>query len=461
MSYVIASSLILGGFYAVYWTVLRKLSFHTWNRRYLLMALFLCVVIPVMPVLPRAEKEVNAGSVVTDEQEDAALTPVVAQVAPTDWLLWAERLYLAVAAALLFRLIIRLGIIARQIRRRTSATWEDLRVFPYTRGQSASFFGWVFLNDVSLSHAEREQVLRHEQLHYHLHHSADRLLIECVKAIAWLNPVAYWWGRSLTDLHEYEVDERMARDFESREYAHLLLKLATKPDPMLVNGFAREPLKSRIEFLFTKPSQTMKKLLFLLALPLTFSAVMLFAQQVPAPPPPPRPPVAPPPPPAPPGQVPPPPPPPPPAPRIGQVESTGWMPYTVSYAEYGKFLNSVKTAGGNWKSMQPDNWEAGFARYSNRPDVSVSFVSIEQANAYIGWKNRRNRKSGMMYRLISDDDAEKKLYPGVWCVRGKFPPPPPPPVPPDIDPLESPAPPEPPEPSGSGAWELSLKTIDN
>ncbi|MBO9640804.1 MAG: hypothetical protein J7576_21735, partial [Siphonobacter aquaeclarae] len=262
----------------------------------------------------------------------------------------------------------------------------------------------------------------------------------------WANPVVYWWGRSLTDLHEYEVDERMSAEYETREYAHLLLKLAVPAGPALSNRFAKEPLKSRIQFLLTKPSQTMKKALFLLILPLTAASVMLFAQQVPPPPAPPHAPVAPPPPPPTPGKVPPPPPPAPLAPVVEEVKFSGWMPYTVNYREYDKFLKSVKAAGGDWKSLTPDGWDSYFARYADKPEVSVRFVSIEQSNAYIGWKNRRNRKSGMVYRLLLNDDVEKNRYPDVWCVRGKFPPPPPPPVPPAVQDPSGPPPPPPPAP---------------
>lgn len=441
MHYLLTSSLILAGFYAVYWLLLRKLSFHTWNRYYLLLALALSLVIPVLPVLPRTEEVVVFDQ---EPQEVQVVTIAAAPVTeePIDWTLWGERLYGAVAIILLLRIGTRLALVSRLMRKGERTEWNDLTVFRSDTVPSASFFNRVFLNDHLLSAREQEQVLRHEQLHYHLRHSVDRLLIECAKAFGWANPVVYWWGRSLTDLHEYEVDERMSAEYETREYAHLLLKLAVPAGPALSNRFAKEPLKSRIQFLLTKPSQTMKKSLFLLILPLTAASVMLFAQQVPAPPAPPQAPVAPPPPPAPPGKVPPPPPPAPLAPVVEEIKSGEWMPYTVNYREYDKFIKSVKASGGNWKSLVPDGWDTYFARYADKPEVSVRFVSIEQSNAYIGWKNRRNRKSGMVYRLLLNDDVEKNRYPDVWCVRGKFPPPPPPPAPPSIrDPSEPPPPP--------------------
>lgn len=111
-----------------------------------------------------------------------------------------------------------------------------------------------------------------------LGHSIDRLLVEILAVPFWFNPVIYLYARSLAHLHELEVDAHMAVQFDRRDYARLLLRLAQVNGPLPVSAFSRQPLHDRISQLFyTKTSLAMKKLLYLLAIPAT--VLMLWACQ--------------------------------------------------------------------------------------------------------------------------------------------------------------------------------------
>ncbi|MFT4031406.1 MAG: M56 family metallopeptidase [Siphonobacter sp.] len=282
------TSIIVSGFYAVYWLFLRKLTFHSLNRWYLLIALAFSVVIPGLPVLPN--KSVNPVQVAEKTNHAVGLSivqfsqvqPVQLQTEPVKTINWESYLFNAywfISILLLLQILLKIGLIIRQIRRTNVYSWQNICVIE-TNQTTASFFHWVFLNSDGLTEAERELVLQHEYQHFRHGHSIDLVLIEVAKAFLWFNPVMYWLDRSLRQIHEYEVDQAVAK--HPKAYAQLLLKLAMTQPSGLTHTFARQPLKSRIEMLFAQPSSSIKKTFFLIIFPLCGISVALFAEHLPA-----------------------------------------------------------------------------------------------------------------------------------------------------------------------------------
>lgn len=280
MNYLLSASLAMALFYGVYALMLRRLTFHGLNRAYLLGSLALSLALPVVNVsLPAAPAPVTRRAVVAPPKpvpmpaHGQLVNPVQAVPPPAgpNWLLLGWSLYAAGAAFVAFRLARRLSRI-RQLAWQDGEEIADLLVVP-TTGGSASFFRLVLLNDAGLSPAERALVLAHEAEHARLRHSFDRLVVAVLAVPFWFNPVLWLYQRSLAHLHELQVDAALARCHDRRTYARLLLKIS-EPDFGLVNAFARQPLRDRLRALFhEKPSSAMKKLRYLLMLPMAMLVV--------------------------------------------------------------------------------------------------------------------------------------------------------------------------------------------
>ncbi|OZI09058.1 hypothetical protein BWI93_06015 [Siphonobacter sp. BAB-5385] len=288
MTYLLHASLILSSFYAVYWFGLRKLTFHTLKRFYLLGTLVCSLLIPVLPILPaevvREESIWETTPVVSPSEPGAqpiAESKPNTETSAIDWNFIGFSVYAGVAGTLSLLLIARVFVIIHQIQRKPRTTWHCLRIIP-TEQTTASFFRWVFLNEADLTDSEREMVLIHEYVHYRRLHSLDLLLVELLGCVWWFNPALYWLKKSLVQTHEYEVDAELATRYGAKPYAQLLLKLAIPGVKSLRHTFARQPIKSRIKMLFTPSSAAMKKILFVLVLPLMAVSVVLFAQRIPA-----------------------------------------------------------------------------------------------------------------------------------------------------------------------------------
>lgn len=123
-------------------------------------------------------------------------------------------------------------------------------------------------------------MLRHEQQHFRRLHSLDLLAVEIARVGLWFLPTIWWLGHSLRQLHEYQADAAVATP-DRRAYAQLLLRMALVQPRTLLPSLLQKPLKTRIQFLILKPSLPMKKLAYLLVLPLLGVAAWLFAQEQP------------------------------------------------------------------------------------------------------------------------------------------------------------------------------------
>jgi len=127
--------------------------------------------------------------------------------------------------------------------------------------------------------------VQHEQVHGSQYHSLDLLLAEALGWFFWFNGLVPYFQRQLRLVHEYLADATVTRPPGSRvAYGRLLLKLATGPLPTsLVHPFSTKQVAQRIHMLTFPPSSPMKKLRFLLVVPVAALAWVGAAALGPAP----------------------------------------------------------------------------------------------------------------------------------------------------------------------------------
>jgi hypothetical protein len=142
---------------------------------------------------------------------------------------------------------------------------------------NGSFLNYIFLSDDTLSAEDAEQILAHEMLHVKLYHSADRLLMKIVQIVLWFNPFVYLYAWSIEENHEFEVDREMGHQTDKNKYADLLLHLSIAKQGMLYHSFSKVPLKKRIVMLFNQPSAKIKKVVYILVLPVIVVSCLAFA----------------------------------------------------------------------------------------------------------------------------------------------------------------------------------------
>lgn len=299
--YLLKVSACLGLFYGLYYFLFRRFTFHRLNRIYLLLTLLFSFFIPLIEF--EQKRIVEIAPVVADpiampqkEVFEEKINPIAAEpdVHASDldeavfasennswlpaltWEEWSIGVYgigLFIALMVLARRLWKIAQLSRQRQNDAGKVWVEVSE-SFT---AASFFGLIFMNSQALTEDETKQVLLHEQMHAQLFHSVDVLLVEFCKVILWFNPIVYLCKKSLVEIHEFEVDERLAAQFGPKTYAHLILKLATQSSQSLLHSFGKHPITNRIQFLFQKPTIAMKKGIYVFVLPLILAGVLAFA----------------------------------------------------------------------------------------------------------------------------------------------------------------------------------------
>ncbi len=290
-NYLLKVSACSALFFAFYLLVLRKLTFFKINRFYLLFSVFISFIIPALQftierevverietVNPVASPDVALGS--TGFESPIAISTVPAE-APFNWFAFVPYLYGGIVACLLLLAAWRLF----QLLKHTKTPVKEingLKLFAKKDGfTNCSFFNYVFIDENSLTQDELAVLLSHEEVHARAYHSVDKLLMMVAKAVLWFNPVIYLYDKALEQTHEYEADEATSQNVGTELYATLLLKLAVSKNPNpLIHNFVKSPIKQRIKMLFNSKSKNMKKLAYLLALPIGLGLIWGFTVKI-------------------------------------------------------------------------------------------------------------------------------------------------------------------------------------
>jgi hypothetical protein len=144
-----------------------------------------------------------------------------------------------------------------------------------------SFFNYIFIANSykTLSADELQRIKDHEKIHAQQFHSLDVIFIEFISIFFWFNPLLLYLKKSIQEIHEYIVDEKIAeRGKGKKDYAELLLKLASDEKGFnLSAGFSGNQIKRRIVMITRPRSFPGYKLMFALLIPVTVLIMLSFS----------------------------------------------------------------------------------------------------------------------------------------------------------------------------------------
>lgn len=297
---LLCSAVLLG----YYWAALRNERFHQWNRFYLLSAMLLSVLVPLMniPLLQPAKP-----TAVVDMVAALPWNNVVLVYQPDTVWGWKEYSSLGmilVSGILLLHLLRSVWKVVRLYRRNTPTFFHEVSVV-ITEEPSApfSFFKWLFWrSDIDPDSSNGQRMLQHELTHIHEKHSADKLFAELLLIVFWMNPFFWLMRRELYAIHEFLADQQAIERYDGAAFAAMILQAATgTPAPALSNPFFTAHLKRRLHMITAshEPKYSYLRRISGLVLMIATAAVLVvsidqaYAQDKKKGPPPPPPPKAP------------------------------------------------------------------------------------------------------------------------------------------------------------------------
>ena len=247
---VLACSGVLLGAYAI--LLDRRVRFR-WCRAYLLASTLVAALIPLLriPVWPGQVIEV-APTVALPAEEWTA--EVVAEAAPS---VTPEMLCLAgylVGVGLIAGVMLWQVIRIRRLRRGAAITRTDRFTLVRTpqRIASFSFFRSIYIWDQTPD-TELQAIVAHEASHVAHRHSAERIAMECMKALLWWNPFVWLTARRLTEAEEFEADsDVLASGYDIEHYMKTIFRQLFGYSPEIANGLRDSLTKKRFKMMTTK-----------------------------------------------------------------------------------------------------------------------------------------------------------------------------------------------------------------
>lgn len=283
--YLLQVSACTGIFYTFYYFMLRRLTFFTVNRWYLVITLALSFIIPLLTISINKDTAPVIQQVVHINQLQSLPVNQVRFISNNDAKPTFNRygvletLYVSAAGILLIRLLTILAVFFIKIKGKQRTQIDNTQIIHGDKKlDNGSFFNYIILNDEGLSETEIRQIIAHELIHVKRLHSVDRMLASLVQVVLWFNPFVYLYSRAIEQNHEFEVDREMGLQADKGIYADMLLHLSVARGGLIYNSFSKVPLKRRITMLFTKPTNHVKKVIYLLTIPVVMISCLAFAR---------------------------------------------------------------------------------------------------------------------------------------------------------------------------------------
>lgn len=286
--YFLKLNISLGLVFLFYHFVLRRLTFYTWNRWYLLGYTSLCFFLPFIDISLALEGSEMKNSPVVNWVpvlgEQILLRKDEQSTGLSGWD-YALVILLTGVMIMLIRLSIQLISIHRMRNRSSLISKDGIRVYqvdapiiPFSFGDS------IFINQQQHSTAELEEIIRHEFVHVKQKHSVDIIWGELLCLFNWYNPFAWLLKKSIRQNLEFIADRQvLEQGMDRKQYQYLLLKVIGNNHFSIANQFNFSSLKKRIAMMNKLRTARIHLVRFLFILPLLSVMLLAFRSQWDAP----------------------------------------------------------------------------------------------------------------------------------------------------------------------------------
>jgi murein DD-endopeptidase MepM/ murein hydrolase activator NlpD len=250
--YFIKTTTVTGIFYAIYHLTLRKESFYSINRFYLLVSLIFAYLFPFLkvesqqPIPLITTLQATANQFIYTEELATNDTAVSSVSSPGNyWYLW---LAIGVSALFLIRFLKHLFHIRKTIFAHERITHPKFTLVFFKHQNAFSFFRYIFISQSVWNSPKGNYIVDHEMSHIRHKHSLDRLFVEMALIVFWMNPFIYLYRKALEEVHELQADKDVTKRSQSvRNYFKLVLEhSAQRSYSPLMSPFSYQLIKKRI-----------------------------------------------------------------------------------------------------------------------------------------------------------------------------------------------------------------------
>lgn len=272
--YVIKSVVYNTIFLSIYLLLLKKHTFFSFNRYFLLVGLLLSALLPLYTYTHQVTLIVSEvpppKTVLAKNLKDSFFLPPV--------------LLLGYVMGLVFfvgRYLFGLVKIRRIIRRCGFTQFADYRlVRDEDLSSSFSAFNYIFINtSAEFSQTDRQLILAHEVAHVRQCHWADLFVSQLFCTLQWFNPFAWKYQKAIRENHEYLADQAVLRQGAALAvYSAVLVNQCIGSQVFSFSSYFHQYHMPRLNMLSRPGSPSINKALVLFAVPAIGLFVIVFSQ---------------------------------------------------------------------------------------------------------------------------------------------------------------------------------------
>lgn len=278
-AYIIKLSISLAVVFLFYWFLLRRLTFHQWNRWYLLLYSALSFAFASIDISLLLKQHEEGYGAVQTYIPSLAENQVIQYAVSHDWT-WKEAVVVFIGIGVTFmfmRLLVQQISIYRLRKKSTLISGEGVRLYqveapimPFSYGNS------IFVNQHQHGEEELKEIIKHEFIHVKQRHTIDMLVAEWICILNWYNPFAWMIKSAIRQNLEYIADQYVLNQgIDKKTYQYLLLKVIGVSQFSIATKFNFASLKKRIAMMNKMRSAKMHLVKFLFIVPL--AGVLLVA----------------------------------------------------------------------------------------------------------------------------------------------------------------------------------------
>ncbi|MFD2921167.1 M56 family metallopeptidase [Terrimonas rubra] len=291
--YLLKLSISLTILYLFYYFVLRRLTFYTYNRWYLLGYSILSFFIAAIDITPFVTN--NTPATFTWLQhfptlQQLSATPLPpghtseALAAQASWGVWDYAVLVFIAGILVLTGRLTIQVLSfRKIKRKASFIPSgDIHVYQVNAPIIPFSFGKnIYINSSLHAPQELEKIIQHEFVHVKQKHTIDIICSEIICFLNWYNPFAWLIRKAVRQNLEYIADDTvLGNGINKKEYQYLLLKVIGNQKFSIATPFNFSSLKKRIAMMNKLKTSKIHVLKFLFLLPLMASVLLAFRSKM-------------------------------------------------------------------------------------------------------------------------------------------------------------------------------------
>ena len=286
VNYLIESGVSLSLFALVYFLFLRRETFFSINRWFLLVSIGFSAILPLLHIpfytpQPTVLAEVTVtpyvnllttitiyGSGLTQDAEKFVLSYSL-----------LGYFYLIGVALFIAKFFIQLSQVMRLIVRNKVTEEGKIKLVILDREISPfSFLNYIFVGKNLQNTKGWEKMLEHERQHIRQGHTFDVLLLEIIAIVQWFNPFFWMFRRALRENHEFLADQAVISHGTAPSwYKQILINQYVGDQIVIANNFNYSLIKIRIKMMSKIKSRKITYAKILLGVLLAGSLTASFA----------------------------------------------------------------------------------------------------------------------------------------------------------------------------------------